>query len=78
MNRYPLWKNLLILGVVLIGLLYALPNLFSQNPSIEVTAARGNEVTDEVASGPRSAIYDIAENRLHVQKAVLAMTMANM
>ena len=38
---------------------------------------RGNEVTDQVASGPRSAIYDIAENRLHVQKAVLALTMGN-
>ncbi len=37
---------------------------------------RGLEVTDEVASGPRSAIYDIAENRLHVQKAVMALTMA--
>jgi ornithine carbamoyltransferase len=38
---------------------------------------RGAEVTDEVASGPRSAIIDIAENRLHVQKAVMALTMAN-
>ena len=38
---------------------------------------RGSEVTDEVASGPRSAIYDIAENRLHVQKAVMALTMGN-
>jgi len=37
---------------------------------------RGSEVTDKVASGPRSAIYDIAENRLHVQKAVMALTMA--
>jgi len=46
MNRYPLWKNLLILGVILAGVLFALPNLFSQNPSIEVTAARGAEVTD--------------------------------
>ncbi|HEY74528.1 MAG: ornithine carbamoyltransferase [Chloroflexi bacterium] len=36
---------------------------------------RGSEVTDEVASGPRSAVYDIAENRLHVQKAVMALTM---
>ncbi len=36
---------------------------------------RGQEVTDDVASGPRSAIYDIAENRLHVQKAVMALTM---
>jgi N-acetylornithine carbamoyltransferase len=39
---------------------------------------RGSEVTDEVASGPRSAIYDIAENRLHVQKAVMALTMGNL
>jgi N-acetylornithine carbamoyltransferase len=39
---------------------------------------RGSEVTDEVASGPRSIIYDVAENRLHVQKAIMALTMAEM
>jgi N-acetylornithine carbamoyltransferase len=33
------------------------------------------EVTDEVASGSRSCIYDVAENRLHVQKAIMALTM---
>jgi len=37
---------------------------------------RGHEVTDEVASGERSIIYDVAENRLHVQKAVMALTMS--
>lgn len=37
---------------------------------------RGHEVTDEVASGPNSIIYDVAENRLHVQKAIMALTMA--
>lgn len=36
---------------------------------------RGHEVTDEVASGNRSIIYDVAENRLHVQKAIMALTM---
>ncbi len=36
---------------------------------------RGNEVTDEVASSSRSIVYDVAENRLHVQKAVMALTM---
>jgi N-acetylornithine carbamoyltransferase len=38
---------------------------------------RGHEVTDEVASGPRSIIYDVAENRLHAQKAYMALTMAD-
>lgn len=39
-------------------------------------ADRGVEVTDEVIDGPRSAVYQQAENRLHVQKAILALTMA--
>ena len=54
MNQYPLWKNLLILGVVLVGLVLALPNVFSQDPSIEITAARGSEMTDgQRGRGPR-------------------------
>ena len=36
---------------------------------------RGYEVTDEVVDSDRSLVYDIAENRLHVQKALLALTM---
>lgn len=39
-------------------------------------ADRGHEVTSEVMDGPHSVIYDEAENRLHVQKAVLALVMA--
>jgi N-acetylornithine carbamoyltransferase len=38
-------------------------------------AERGVEVTDEVIDGPRSVVYDQAENRLHSQKAVMALTM---
>lgn len=38
-------------------------------------ADRGREVTDEVIDGPQSVIYDEAENRLHVQKALMALTM---
>ena len=36
-------------------------------------AHRGQEVTAEVLDGPRSIVWDQAENRLHVQKALLAM-----
>jgi ornithine carbamoyltransferase len=34
-------------------------------------AHRGDEITDEVLDGPRSAVWDEAENRLHAQKALL-------
>jgi ornithine carbamoyltransferase len=34
-------------------------------------AHRGHEITDEVLDGPRSAVWDEAENRLHAQKALL-------
>ncbi|HYW68976.1 MAG TPA: ornithine carbamoyltransferase [bacterium] len=36
---------------------------------------RGFEVTDEVIDGPQSAAFDEAENRLHAQKAIMALTM---
>ena len=39
-------------------------------------ADRNVEVTDEVIDGPQSAVYDQAENRLHGQKAVMALTMS--
>jgi ornithine carbamoyltransferase len=38
-------------------------------------AHRGEEVTDEVADHPRSVIFDQAENRMHTQKAIMALLM---
>jgi ornithine carbamoyltransferase len=39
-------------------------------------AHRGQEITDEVIDGPASAVWDEAENRLHAQKALLALLLA--
>ncbi len=38
-------------------------------------AHRGEEITDSVLEGPRSVVWDEAENRLHVQKAIMSMLM---
>ena len=39
-------------------------------------AHRGEEITDEVMDGPHSVVFDEAENRLHVQKAIMALLMS--
>ena len=41
MNQYPAWKYLLIGFILLVGLVYALPNLFGEDPALQVTSARG-------------------------------------
>jgi N-acetylornithine carbamoyltransferase len=48
------------------------PDLIYMHP---LPADRGREVTDEVIDGPQSVVYDEAENRLHVQKALMALVM---
>jgi preprotein translocase subunit SecD len=77
MNRYPWWKNLLILAVVLAGLIFALPNMFSQDPSIEVSAARGSKVSSatvgelkavlENAGVPYKGVQTLKDDRLLVR-----------
>ncbi|MEJ2061162.1 MAG: protein translocase subunit SecD [Gammaproteobacteria bacterium] len=46
MNRYPLWKYLLILAVLVVGTVYALPNLYPEDPAIQVSPSGSSEVTE--------------------------------
>ncbi|MGF1680558.1 protein translocase subunit SecD [Photobacterium minamisatsumaniensis] len=41
LNRYPLWKNLMVVFTLLVGLLYALPNVYGEDPAIQISGARG-------------------------------------
>ena len=47
MNQYPVWKYFLIAAVILTGLLYALPNLYGDDPAVQVSPLRGAPVNDE-------------------------------
>ena len=37
-NKYPLWKNLMLIAIVAIGLVYAIPNLYSEHPVVQVSS----------------------------------------
>lgn len=47
LNRYPLWKYLLILVVLVAGLIYALPNLFPEDPAVQISSAQTGETLSE-------------------------------
>lgn len=44
LNKYPLWKYLMVIFVISIGMLYATPNLYGEDPAVQVSGKRGAEV----------------------------------
>ena len=46
MNRYPLWKYLLVLVVFIFGLIYTLPNFYGESPAVQVLPLRANLKAD--------------------------------
>src|SRR6056297_2723816 len=47
LNKYPLWKNLIVVIALVIGFIYALPNLFPDDYAIQITGARSSTVVDQ-------------------------------
>ncbi|MGB1800295.1 MAG: protein translocase subunit SecD [Gammaproteobacteria bacterium] len=46
MNRYSLWKYILILFLVGLGALFALPNIYGKDPALQISAARSAEISE--------------------------------
>ncbi|MCL9668369.1 protein translocase subunit SecD [Rosenbergiella epipactidis] len=47
LNRYPLWKYIMLIVVLLVGLLYALPNLYGEDPAVQITGERGAAASEQ-------------------------------
>jgi preprotein translocase subunit SecD len=47
LNKYPLWKYLLILGVVALGFFYAAPNLYAPDPALQISGESSSQLIDE-------------------------------
>ena len=59
MNRYSSWKYILILFLIGLGLLFALPNIYGKDPSLQISAARSAEIS-ELTEYQISAVLDEA------------------
>ncbi len=47
LNRYPLWKYLLVLFLAVLGFIYAAPNLYAPDPAVQLSGSSGATVIDE-------------------------------
>ncbi|OUS39417.1 protein-export membrane protein SecD ['Osedax' symbiont bacterium Rs2_46_30_T18] len=61
LNRYPLWKNLLIMFVLVFGVIYAAPNLYPEDYALQVSGTRSIYQTDE-------ALMERVEKKLKREK----------
>lgn len=75
-NQYPMWKNLLVALVLSVGALYALPNVFGQDPVVEISGVRGAEVNEGLQGkllkalqdgGVEAKAYDLQADRLQIR-----------
>ncbi|GHY45912.1 protein-export membrane protein SecD [Vibrio cholerae] len=68
LNRYPLWKYLMVVFTIAIAALYALPNIYGEDPAIQITGARGASVDMSTLDAVTSAL-----DKAHLSKKSIAL-----
>ncbi|MBY5992799.1 protein translocase subunit SecD [Ferrimonas balearica] len=56
LNKYPMWKNLLVIFVIAIGALYAAPNLYGEDPALQISPTRNVELSSSVLDRIQTAL----------------------
>ena len=57
MNRYPMWKNILVAIMILIGFIYTIPNFFGESPAVQITPAKSTTKLDSALLSKVEAIF---------------------
>ncbi|MDD4914889.1 MAG: protein translocase subunit SecD [Methylococcales bacterium] len=55
-NHFPVWKNLLVLIVLLVGIVYSLPNLYGSDPAVQISSLTGTPLDQAQADDIKAAI----------------------
>ncbi|MBW7982101.1 protein translocase subunit SecD [Enterobacillus tribolii] len=68
LNRYPLWKYIMLIVVLAVGLLYALPNLYGEDPAVQITGARGVAASESTLDQIRGVL-----DKEHIETKSIAL-----
>ncbi|QSX28862.1 protein translocase subunit SecD [Shewanella cyperi] len=79
LNKYPMWKNLMVMLIIAVGFFYAIPNLFGEDYAVQVVATRGAEVTVSTQTQVSELLADkgIAVKRSELEKGQLLVRVNN-
>ena len=69
MNQYPAWKYVLILIILIVGVIYALPNLWGEDPALQVTSTRGFAIPQDLVKTINDAL---AADQIKLRTAIAA------
>ena len=58
LNQNSIWRYLLVIIVLGVSMLYALPNLYPNDPSLQINATRGADVTQQTVDQLQKAFTD--------------------
>ncbi|EKE01563.1 MAG: hypothetical protein ACD_21C00105G0012 [uncultured bacterium] len=67
-NHYPLWKNILLIGALVIAIIYALPNLFGTDKAVQISSTGTALVTDNTLAQTKKALVDAQIKYLSAEK----------
>jgi len=68
LNKYPLWKTLMVVFIIAFGALYALPNLYGEDPAVQVSGKRGVEANAATLDMIKA---NLSENNIDFASVVL-------
>ncbi|WP_249555141.1 protein translocase subunit SecD [Shewanella sp. 8A] len=79
LNKYPMWKNIMVVLIIAIGCFYAVPNLFGEDHAVQVVATRGAEVTASTQARVNELLASkgIAVKRSELEKGQLLVRVQN-
>ncbi|MCI5638379.1 MAG: protein translocase subunit SecD [Succinivibrio sp.] len=56
LNKFPLWKNIMVFLVIAIGFFYALPNLYGEDPALQISGTHGTELDQKTVDSIKNTL----------------------